>query len=378
MQDAEKPFILIVDDEPDQVQHEVALGLEDRADSCVVHPRNIRLSDMEDADLVLVDFRLDKWSEVHSERGISRQPATGLGLSAILRERLDQSDRDRLTAFALHSAHLQDIRGRIPSATFPHVIAHLNNLEWTFSKLEDRRFEQMVCLAKAVRRLPRRWPQDPNGSVSEVRRLLEVDNNAKYCDRCWRDVLECRVPIRDLTEGTHGILFIRWLLHQVLPHPCFLWADYWVAARLRISVETLRAILAGDSQLAVDLMSMRYSGILAEFLGDRWWREAIEGYVWSLAEECKANDMELGEALGQRARMDLKTIDVNPAVVCVDTDLKPTGKFLTPADALSLRPDYWPPFADSPWVDINTAREHPDLYYVVDPLDRYRIDSEGE
>ena len=123
---------------------------------------------------------------------------------------------------------------------------------------------------------------------------------------------------------------------------------------------------------------MRYSGILAEFLGDRWWREAIEGYVWSLAEECKANDMELGEALGQRAGMDLKTIDVNPAVVCVDTDLKPTGKFLTPADAVSLRPDYWPSFADSPWVDINTARDRPDLYYMVDPLDRYRIDSEGE
>ena len=86
-----------------------------------------------------------------------------------------------------------------------------------------------------------------------VQKLLDMNEDDDSFERCWHDVKDCRVPIEELSEGGHSILFIRWLLHQVLPYPCFLWAEHWVAARLGISIDALREVLEGDSDLAKDL-----------------------------------------------------------------------------------------------------------------------------
>ena len=81
---------------------------------------------------------------------------------------------------------------------------------------------------------------------------------------------------------------------------------------------------------------MRYSGILADFMGKRWWRGALENYVWDLA----AGDGEkLRSALNARAESLLERIDETPAVVCLDRELMPSGRFLSPMTAVTLRPD---------------------------------------
>ena len=175
-----------------------------------------------------------------------------------------------------------------------------------------------------------------------------------------------------------SILFIRWLLHQILPYPCFLWAKHWVAARLGISIESLHEVLEGDSDLAKDLKAMRYSGILAGFLGDRWWRGAIEDYAWNLVEGHTADVQQLRDALAERAGMKLKSIDANPALVCVDTDWQPADEFLSPMTAINLHPDHWPPFADSAYMDIEIVRDNPILRSMVDPLDQHRIENDEE
>ena len=373
----EKPSILVIDDESGDLRFQLDLGLADRVTANVIHPRDVEMSDLESADLVLVDYRLDSWPE-RDEQPVSLNPATGMALAVVLREQVDRSQEDKLTAFALHTGRLGEIQGRFSSATAQHVLARLNNLEWVFSKSESRRYEQMVLLADAIRQLPSQWPGDSYGSTSVVRQLLAMDENDETFERCWRDVRECRAPVHELTAGGHGILFIRWLLHQVMPYPSFLWAEHWVAARLRISVGALREVLAGNSNLARALESRRYSGILAGFLGDRWWRGALEDYVWELAGGHGAEDHRLREALTERAGMDLDPIDSNPAVVCVDRELQPTGQFLSPMTAVPLRPDHWPPFADSAWMDVETVRDDPDLLSMVDPLDRHRVVSDDE
>ena len=377
MMKIEKPSILVIDDESDNLGSQINLGLADRATASVIHPRDVEMSDLESADLVLVDYRLDSWPE-RDEQPVSLSPATGTALAVVLREQADRSHKGRLTAFALHTGRLREIQGRFSSATAQHVLAHLNNLEWVFPKSESRRYEQMVLLAVAVRQLPSQWPKGSDGSTSMVRQLLAMDENDEPFERCWRDVRECRAPVHELTAGGHGILFIRWLLHQVMPYPSFLWAEHWVAARLRISVGALREVLAGNSDLAKDLSSMRYSGILAGFLRDRWWRGALEDYVWGLAGGHSADEQGLRGALTNRAGMDLDPIDANPAVVCVDKELQPTGQFLSPMTAVTLRPDHWPPFADSAWMDVETVRDDPDLLSMVDPLDRHRVVSDDE
>lgn len=376
MKKINRPSILAIDDKPDELVSQFALDLKSRVAARVIHPQDVEMSDLEDADLVLVDYRLDSWPE-RDGQSVSLKPATGMALAAVLREQVDRSQKDRLTAFALHTGHLNDIQGRFPPATAQHVLARLNNLEWTFPKAELNRYDRMVLLADAIRRIPKNWPEDSDCSTLTVRQLLKLDEDADWFDRCWNDVLNCRVPVQELTAGGHGILFIRWLLHQVLPYPCFLWAEQWVAARLRISVEALREVLDGNSILARDLKSMRYSGILAGFLGDRWWRGALEDYVWVAAGHA-ADGQQLQETLTERAGLELDPVDVNPAVVCVDADLQPTGQFLAPMDVVTIRPDHWPPFADPAWVDVETVRDDPTLLPMIDPLNLHRVTSDDE
>ena len=377
MRKIEKPSILVIDDEPDDLRDQVDLRLNDQATTNIAHPHDVELSNLQDADLVLVDYRLEKWTERDIQSVISLQPATGLALAVVLREQVDRSDKDRLTAFALHSGHLGDIQGRLPPATAQHVLARLNNLEWAFPKTESRRYDQMVLLAGAVRQLPKNWPQDSKDSTSKVRHLLAMDEDNESFERCWRDVQECRAPVHELEAGGHGLLFVRWLLHQILPYPSFLWAEHWVAARLGISADALHKVIEGNSSLAKDLKAMRYSGILAEFLGLRWWRGALEDYVWELGGGRSAEEEEVREALGKRAGMKLESIDLNPAVVCLDKNLEPIG-FRSPMTAVTLRPEHWPAFADSAWMDVETVRDDPTLLSIVDPLDLHRVSSDNK
>lgn len=224
--------------------------------------------------------------------------------------------------------------------------------------------------------LPRDWPRDSGCAESVVRELLAIGDSGSAA-RCWRDVQTCRVPVHELTAGGHGLLFVRWLLHQVLPYPSFLWEVHWVAARLRVPVETLRCILSGDSRLARDLRCMRYSGILSGFMGDRWWRGAVEDYVWEMTGGRGAETDRLRETLTQRAEMDFDLLQSDP-VVGLNAALEPTGEFLSPTSAVTLCPDHWPTFADSAWVDVETVRDNPNLQFLLDPFDQDRIMQEGE
>ena len=372
-----KPNILFVDDKPDGLDSQVSEELEEHADTSVVHPNDLDLSALEAADLVLVDYKLEDWPE-RDEQVVSLRPETGLALAVLLREQVDLAQNEKLTAFALHTGHLGEIRGRLPSATVEHVLGRLNNLEWAFQKSESSRYHQMVVLASAVQQLPRKWPIDSNGSTAVVKKLLALESCGESSERCWRDVRRCRAPVHDLTEDGHGILFLRWLLHEILPYPSFLWAEHWVAARLGFCVDNLREVVKGDSVLAEDLRAMSYSGILAGFLGDRWWRGALEDYVWELAGQHGAEGHTLHEALTERAGRELVPIAANPAVVCLNENFEPNGKFSSPMTAVTIRPDNWPAFADSAWMEVETVLGDFFLRSIVDPLDQHRVIGDNE
>ena len=152
MKNTEKPSILVIDDEPEKLRDQFSLGVKDRAVPNVFHPQDINISDLKDADLVLVDYALEYWSERDNLSTISLQPANGMALAVVLREQVDQNEKDKLTAFALHTARLRDIKGRFAPATAQHVLARLNNLEWIFQKKDPNRYNQIILLADAVRR----------------------------------------------------------------------------------------------------------------------------------------------------------------------------------------------------------------------------------
>ncbi len=115
---------------------------------------------------------------------------------------------------------------------------------------------------------------------------------------------------------------------------------------------------------------MQYGGVLAGFLGDRWWRGAIEYYVWDL---CEGDEQSLRKKLEEGAGHALEALDVDDPVVCLGPDLQSSGKVVSTRDAVNLRPDQWPAFADPPWSDIETVVGNPELRAMVDPLQEYRL-----
>ena len=370
------PCILVVDDVPDEVRDTVAAGLGDRAKIIVRHPREIDRSDVFNSDLVLVDYRLAKWPERDALKCISTMPKTGMSLAVVLREYVDNFDNsDYITAFSLHTALLHKVRGRLPSSTAQHVIARLNNLEWVFPKNEPRRFEQMIILAKAIQKLQFNWPNTNTESSAKLKNILGLQENKQWFNRCWRDVRDCYSPVHELSAGGHQIQIVRWLLHQVMPYPCFLWDKHWVAARLQITMNEFRRVVNGKSQLAKDLNSMRYSGLLSGFLGERWWRGAIEDYVWNLTTAPNSNG-QLTDALNYLVGKELNSIPSNPAIVCLDRKLQPKENFSSPSAAVRLQPDHWPAFADPAWIEIQDVKNDPALMAIVNPLDLAKIKSD--
>ena len=95
MMKIEKPSILVIDDESDNLGSQIDLGLADRATASAIHPRDVEMSDLKNADLVLVDYRLDSWPE-RDAQSVSLNPATGMALAVVLREQVDRSQEGKL------------------------------------------------------------------------------------------------------------------------------------------------------------------------------------------------------------------------------------------------------------------------------------------
>ena len=376
----ERPTILVVDDKPnDLLRNQLQLALSSDAQLIIRHPSGIELSDLKKAHLVLMDYRLDDWTKPDQET-VAFDVRTGMALAAVLREIADEDTPGRLTAIALHTGHLRDASGRIRPPHSRHVVARLNNLEWVFEKGDNGPdpglYRPVVQLARAVQHLQDDWPTDSAASETHARELLNPDSDADWFERAWREVRECQPPIYELGGGPHGVLFLRWLLHQILPYPCFLWSVDWVAARLRVDVEDLERLLISDCDLARDLEQLKYTGILAAFLGDRWWRTAIEDYAWELSGESAGRPTEFGDRVREKAGEDLELTETRDPVVCLDRDFQPSGVG-SPQNAVRVRPDYWPPFADSAWMNIESISGDPELRAMVEPLDQYRVEPDG-
>ena len=84
--DGKKPCILIIDDNTDQVRADFAITMEDDVIANVLHPDEIKSTHLEGANLVLVDYRLDKWRKRDSQSSVAFQLRTGMALAVVLRE----------------------------------------------------------------------------------------------------------------------------------------------------------------------------------------------------------------------------------------------------------------------------------------------------
>lgn len=363
--------VLIVDDQPETV---APLKFQAGADEFLIrYCHDVTTDDLEAADLVLVDYRLDEWPERDNLDAIGVKPLNGLALASILRGH-SLTHRSRPTAFALHAADLTELSAGVPTDAREHIIARLHNLEWAFRKdATAAGVNRIRSLARAVAALPEAWPLDnPESRRSIVQQLLALDVDVEWFSAAEEDIEGCLPPVRDLATATHGLSFLRWIAQRILPYPTFVFGDLYLAARLGVSVDSLREELSKDgSGLAASLEPVAYKGLLHDFVDRRWWRAGVNVWLWELSDG-NPFDRERTLARLQEIAPRLAGGSAKEPVVALDEQYRPT-QLIDTSDAVEVQLDDWPIFADRPWIEAARATRDPLAADFVVTADRTRI-----
>lgn len=389
MSKSRRPRVLFVDDDELANQQQLQAALEHHnVDVRLRTPEEVHQSDLSWADLVVVDYFLTDWPERDVD-SVARSPRNGLAAIASMRstllpplaERGPGSAPLQTVAFALWSANLSEASFNLPTEVLPHVFSRENNLEWAFRRQQlgtGPAGRQVALLAHAVRELPDRWPEEHTGAETQLFAMLGLsDQEAADLPPAtlWRtdarqEALDCRPPLHELSARSHGLALVRWLLHRILPYPCFLLDDLQLRARLR--VDALEGGAAVDIPLLEALEPYCYTGIMAEFEGRRWWRAGVEDWLFTVTHGQSGSPRSVLEAAQRHgARTDQTWL--RPVVV-IGGDLARSEKLAEVEDTVRVRPDDWPVFADTAYARRAEVVDDADLRALVDPIDRFSLE----
>jgi hypothetical protein len=375
---SEAVTILVIDDEADDLRNRVAPIEENlRAGVTVCDPDEVTRNRLDRADLVLVDYKLDKWNVNRDEMSLCQWVPNGIALAGVLQQHANKCERP--TAFAIHSAHLGELTRPFKPEPRVHLLARTYNLDWAFVKSSAstppiKTFEQANILAKAVTRLPRGWPaQDPDRAREIARGLLSVPSGELWGEQAWEDVEQAHPPLDEMTLPIHGILFLRWLLTRVLFYPCFLLDRYWIAARLGATLESVEESLSGT--LGEFLASARYTGILEGFDCDRWWRGGVESLLWDLTGGTPVGTADLQRLLKEKFGLSLTPTSHSYPVVCLDENYKPLPELYDPSRTVRLQLDDWPSHAEIPRTTLEKVQDNPHMLGLVLAADRDLVEN---
>lgn len=356
------PFVLHVDDDPDDLKPWVdEVQSQGKIDIEVCHPQELTEASLKKASLVLVDFKIEKWPERENAPALALRPPNGLAVLATLQEKAHELDPKRARAYALYTAVIQDVARELVHQ--PHIVARAHNLEWIFEKSGAKnpiidRASRVAELAGAVESLPKDWPGEAgNSAMQALHAWLALPKDAPWGEAAVREIRRCRPPIHEFAEHTNGIGVVRWALQKILPYPTFLLDEAHFAARLRVSLQSLRAV-ADSAEFAALFGAARYTGQLASFLGRRWWRAAVEHAIFEMTTDSPGDLGLLHDALKRAPRLEVQQA---PRLFPVLEKQFRTKDDLATEDAvIEVRPDDWPSFADEAWalrVDLEDAPE---------------------
>ena len=374
------PKVLIIDDDlGDTTARSVKTNLENnnKARVKVLHPRDVELVDLQRSNLILIDFDLQEWKERNNLDSISLKPMDGLALSGVLRRHIQRESQSCPVAIAIYSGKLNKLAAPLPCEAREHILARLLNLEWVFNKadINKNNIEKIIDLGQAVQRLPETWDTTgENSSFIQLEKLLGVASENPLRSQLIEDVEKCLPPVHELSEWNHGLSILRWLLHRILPYPSFLWDEYYLAARLRITPAKLNRVLADGKHLRKRLASCEYKGILSKFSGPRWWRSLIEQFLWK---ETKGNssdpDAIFASVLKEKRVRGKNNTKTDYPIVCLDENYKVLEQFHSVETSVRIQPDDWPAYAEQAWTTIELAKLETKLRAMVIHEDRPKI-----
>jgi hypothetical protein len=374
------PNILVIDDEPNESLL-LPLDTYGHAKIATRHPREVEEEDLLSADLILVDYQLDHWPERDRATEICLRPKDGLALAALLRRHAQRSDDLSPAAFAIYTGQISAVASPLPPENRLHALSALTNLEWVFSKGtpgDTHTIEQIRILAEAVTQLPQRWTSGEapgENALTELGGLLGVIGTDELSARLLLEVEQALPPIHEVSQWSHGLAVLRWLLHRVLPYPCFLWPTAHLSARFRIEWPVLQEALNDEAPLRSALSAVEYKGILSGFLGLRWWRTGVELWLWEHLGNRASDDEAVYDFICSIAEKELSRSrpGLRP-IVCLNRDFEPSLRFSSIEEAVRIRPDGWPAYAEQAWTTVEAAMAEPRLRSLVLVEERERLD----
>jgi hypothetical protein len=160
-----------------------------------------------------------------------------------------------------------------------------------------------------------------------------------------------------------------------MPYPCFLLDAHYLAAKLRVTYDSFASAMTQGTGLRDVLEGLRYKGILSGFLGDRWWRSAVESFVWDLTDGNPFDPALVRSQLATKSGVELEPCGPVQPVVCIDQDYRKLPTFFDIDGVVRVLLDDWPPYADKAWAPLEVAREHATLRALVASEDVPRLDN---
>lgn len=367
------PTVLIIDDHADAerakfITSKSTVAFEFR------HPEDITSNDLENANVVVVDFKLDDdWQKRDSLNEIALKPMNGLALIAVLQSHERQLEGSP-TAFVLRSAHLTELMPDFVADSRLHVIARQFGLDWVLTKNEDigRQAAQILSLADATNSLPEDWPSDnPKELIRLLQNWLSLPD-APWRELAWQDIEDCHPPIHELTRRKHGLRLVRWMTQSILPYPCFLLTIDRLATRLRVTRKSLDQGINNGLKKAFE--SAAYVGSFALFDGKkRWWRSGLESVLWELTDGRSFDSDRTRQLLNEHCNGALEVCPHRQPVLCLDREFLFLGEASELADAVRIQPDDWPVYADQAWALVADANNEPRLAAATIAADREKL-----
>jgi len=224
-------------------------------------------------------------------------------------------------------------------------------------------YTQIRSLAAAVSALPHSWPQTSAGTNEALAEFLGISGEEGWFAEALREAIDCQPPVHELSTWTHGVAVIRWLLHRILPYPCFLLDGHHLARRLHSTPSSVVGALNRGGELADALRPYEYGGVLAGFLGSRWWRSGITAFLDQLGDDAAAGGLVARE-------FGLELVVIDEPVVSLDDEYRTVADLIDVSETVTLQLDDWPPYAEHPYARIDSARTDQRLRNLVHPRDR--------
>jgi hypothetical protein len=359
MKPTPQPAILVVDDELEDGNN-LAHQLKGQAQVVVCEPSDVKSENLEEADLVLVDYDLSNWSERENALSV---PPNGLALAQVFRQRIDSLPAVGPKGVALYSGEIGRISANLPDEVRAYAVARLNNLEWVFEKNRKESAAGVVALASAVAALPGSWPEGAE-AIDALHQLLGLSAELPFFATAADDIAACHPPIHELSAATHALAVIRWLAQRILPYPAFLMDRWALSARLRIDPDDLERAIEG-SPLGEELQEAAFSGALCDLFGPHWWRAGVDSLIFRWTQGAGGAE-EIRSAVQARTE-DASLLD-GDLVPVIDESYRATN-VAEVGDSVRLRPDDWPVFADEAWALADVVRESERLRGLVLPAD---------